>query len=151
MKHWLKLVGTREDPVKQDWILSQPSLLARIDFPRHRKPNDWYMPNRAIAYAVGSGAIYAVHHVVEPPFVKPAGAIGPNERWPHHVSVETSACVCPLNSAPRLADRAPEIWERYGGRKLWQQSHLVIEKEEFDHLETMIRSAPCAILRDPSG
>lgn len=146
MRYWLKLVGTANDPVDEQWAHTQPSLLERVDFPRHRKPNGWYRPNGVIAYAVGTGRIYAVQHVTEPPFVKPAGDIRTGERWPHNVAVATSAYVCPLAGAPTLADDATDIWERYGGRKLWQQSHIAIERDEFERLETLIRLAPESVL-----
>jgi hypothetical protein len=141
VKYWLKLVGTNEDPVLNDWCSSQPSLLTRVDFPKHRPPNDWFKPNSAIAYAVGEGRIYAVHEVAAPPFVKPAGAIGPNERWPHHVEVTTPTYVCPLRDAPLLADIAPDVWSSHGGRKLWQQSHIPLTRDEFSGLAAAVAAA----------
>ena len=138
MAHWIKVSGTRDDPMHVDdwgprhsaWRREQGPISA---FPRRPRIG---RGDRLVNYAAGSarwfgsGRIFMVDEVVsdEP---EPGG----HPRWPWVVKVERVASVSLLSWAPAIEDIGVRA------RSLSQQSHVRLTGEQGELAERLIREA----------
>lgn len=145
---WFKLVGSMKldgsvDPrVPDDWTVSDPGLFDSARFPRHRQPTNISNYERVILYAVGKGVVFAAQRRAGAIRInKPYGPPGSvTDRWPHEMETETFAWVPDLRNAPAVKAVLPEFMTIYR-KKFRNGSHWMITPLEFSALETAIIEA----------
>jgi hypothetical protein len=140
---WFKLLGSTEDPVKEDWEHDEPWIFTKMHFARTKRPTRISNNEQIIAYAVVSMTLIATQTVVatKPASKERKGPAGSDEdRWPWEIDVTTQFYCSPLKTAPKLRDVAPEIAERYA--KLFRDgSHWPLDDFEYDKLAAAIEAA----------
>jgi hypothetical protein len=143
MTKWFKLIGSTEDPVKDDWEHEEPGIFTKMHFPRNKRPVKISNDELVIVYAVKSMRLIATQKVVD---TKPAskerkGEAGTDEhRWPWEIIVGTDHYCSPLATAPELREVAPDFKANYASY-FREGSHWEIADSEYDQLAAAITAA----------
>lgn len=131
MTHWLKMHGTGNARLPDEWLPERGYLLQATFFPRRPrvKPGD-----ELIYYAAGWHRLFAAVEVSEPPT---EGIDHPNdpERWPWSVAI------WPIMFVPRLGSGVPLDDIGVSRLSVRRQSHIKISADQFDEAVELLRRA----------
>ena len=139
MAAWLKMIGTSDWRLEDEWLVGRSDLLHRVRFARHRRPSGVSLGDSLVFYAAGWEVLFGVAVVEsdQPVLVEAPG----EERWPWTLDVSVPL-VCPvLSLAPHLSEiGVPSTSVR-------QQSHIELTDAQFARAVAALtqRVAPPAV------
>ena len=129
--HWLKAVGTQEEPLQADWRVMDSNLLTRVWFSKH--PRSIRGGDLLVYYAARHGALPAIAEVVSDHVEEDLG----EARWKWSMEVRPIV-VLGLREAPTIYDSPIDPL------RVRRQSHIRLEPTEFADIRALILDAAAA-------
>lgn len=147
VRSWLKLVGTTDENLPDDWYVQRHDLLTVVRFAWNKKPEKVANYDRIVLYAVGKKRIFATQRRKGgSQSIRLNDAEGKKGsityRYPKEMDVETYAYVGDLTDAPRISDVLPGFLLKYRKKNSFRNgSHFEIAPDEFAAMENAILDA----------
>lgn len=128
---WLKLLGTADRPVPEQWAHDRPDLLKAVAFGGDEPPADISTGDRLVYYAVGSGRFFAVAEITsEHPYERTITHEW-EAQWPWMFDVRILAKKRRLSEAPSVLELGPTPDRHHKG-------HVPLSAEQADKAERVL-------------